>query len=61
MDELRLLLHSKSPKPYEWVSDPERPIIHDRLEDITSRKAFQIVSKQVGGPSMSHPGHNLVL
>ena len=54
MDELILLLHSKSPRPYGWNFNFARPIIYDRLEDVTSGVAFQ-VSKKVDRPSTSHP------
>ena len=54
MDELILLLYSKSPRPYGWDHGFARPITYDRLEDVTSGRAFQ-VSTQVPGPSMSYP------
>lgn len=54
MDELILLLYSKSPRPYGWKSSFARPVIYDKLEDITSGIAFQVF-KEVDGPSGSHP------
>ena len=54
MDELILLLRSKSPRPYGWKSNFARPIIYDRFEDITSGRALQ-VPKQADGPSIFHP------
>ena len=49
MDELILLLYSKSSRPYGWRSTFARPVIYDRLEDITSGIAFQ-ASRQADGP-----------
>jgi hypothetical protein len=54
MDELILLLYSKSPRPYGWESKFARPVIYDRLEDVISGIAFQ-TSKHLDGPPMFHP------
>lgn len=53
MDELILLLHSKSPRPYGWQSGFARPLFYDNLEDVTSGTAFQ-TSKHDELP-ISHP------
>jgi len=53
MDELVLLLYSKSPRPYGWRSDFARPVIYDKLEDVVSGIALQ-TSKHLDEPPMSH-------
>jgi len=55
MDELVLLLYSKSSRPYGWKSKFARPLIYDKLEDITSGIGSQS-SKHPNGPPMLHPG-----
>jgi len=55
MDELVLLLYSKSPRPYGWKSNFARPVIYDRLEDVISGIAFQ-APNHLDGPFMSQPG-----
>jgi len=54
MDELVLLLHSGSPRPYGWTSGFARPVIYDRLEDVVDGTAFQ-ASRLLDGPTVSHP------
>ena len=60
MDELILLLHSKSPWPYGWRTSFARLVVYDRLEDISSGAAFQ-ASKQVGEPTLPHPGQPMTV
>ena len=54
MDELILLLHSKSPRPYGWRSKFALPLIYDRLEEVASGIGLQ-TPKYPDGPSMFHP------
>ncbi|KAF9647525.1 hypothetical protein BDM02DRAFT_3187952 [Thelephora ganbajun] len=57
MDELILLLYSKSSRPYGWTSSFARPVIYDRLEDVISGIAFQ-TSKRIDGPPMPLPSQS---
>lgn len=57
MDELILLLNSRSPRPYGWSSNFARPLIYDRLEDIIPGIASQ-TSTNLDGPPMPHPSHS---
>ena len=54
MDELILLLYSKSSRPYGWRSSFARPLTYDRLEDVTSGISFQ-ASKHLDGLPTFHP------
>ena len=54
MDELILLLYSRSPRPYGWNSKFPRPLVYDRLEDVTSGTAFQ-VSNHLDQTPTFHP------
>jgi len=56
MDELVLLLYSKSPRPYGWKSNFARSVIYDRLEDVISGTAFQTQTpNHLDGPFVSQP------
>ena len=57
MDELILLLYSKSPRPYGWRSGFARPLIYDRLEDVASGIGSQ-TPKHPDGPPMFYPSHS---
>lgn len=54
MDELILLLYSKGPRPHGWKSGFARPLVYDRLEDVTSGIALQ-TPKHLDGPPIPHP------
>jgi len=54
MDELILLLYSKSPRPYGWKSEFAKPLIYDRLEEVTPGIGFQ-ASKHPDDLPMFHP------
>ena len=60
MDELILLLHSKSPRPHGWRANFARLVVYDRLEDILSGVAFR-TSKQVVEPTLPHPGQPMAV
>lgn len=53
MDELILLLYSKSPRPYGWRSKFALPLIYDRLEDVASGIGSH-TPKYPDGPSVSY-------
>lgn len=54
MDELILLLYSRSPLPYGWKSKFGRPLFYDRLEDVISGTALR-ASKHPDEPPTLHP------
>ena len=54
MDELVLLLYSKSPRPYGWRSKFAQPLIYDRLEEVAPGICFQAPEHPPDGLPIFH-------